>query len=60
MFSKRVYEKSQMKDIRVASVQFEHVPSDKQANLAKIKSFVKKAKEQQVSLIVFPECCITG
>ena len=49
-----------MKNIRVASVQFEHVPSDKQANLAKIKTFVKKAKERHVELIVFPECCITG
>ncbi len=49
-----------MKDIRVASVQFESIPSDKQGNLAKITSFVKKAKEQQVALMVFPECCITG
>jgi predicted amidohydrolase len=49
-----------MKNIRVASVQFEHAPSDKQANLAKIKSYVARAAEQGVELIVFPECCITG
>ena len=60
MFFECTEGKFQMKDIRVASVQFEHLPSDKQANLAKIKSFVKEAKEQQVSLVVFPECCITG
>jgi len=49
-----------MKNIRVASVQFEHLPSDKKANLAKIENFVVKAVEQQVELIVFPEACITG
>ena len=49
-----------MKNIRVASVQFEHVPSDKQANLAKIEHFVRKAAGLGVELIVFPEACITG
>ena len=49
-----------MKNIRAASVQFEHTPSDKQANLAKIEDFVHQAKQQQVELIVFPECCISG
>lgn len=49
-----------MKNIRAASVQFEHAPSDKQANLAKIESFVRQAKQQQVELMVFPECCISG
>jgi len=49
-----------MKNIRVASVQFEHVPSDKQANLAKIGNFVRQAATQDVELIVFPEACITG
>ncbi len=49
-----------MKNIRVASVQFEHVPSDKKANLAKIENFVRQAAEQGVELIVFPEACITG
>lgn len=49
-----------MRDIRVASVQFEHAAGDRTANLAKIESFVTRAAERQVNLIVFPECCITG
>jgi predicted amidohydrolase len=49
-----------MKNIRVASVQFEHVAADKKANLAKINYFVQKAAVKGVELIVFPEACITG
>lgn len=41
-------------------MQFEHVPGDKLANLAKIRSFVEKAAKRGVELIVFPECCVTG
>ena len=49
-----------MKNIRVASVQFEHIAGDKKANLAQIENFVAKAAEQNIELIVFPEACITG
>ncbi len=49
-----------MRDIRVASVQFEHAAGDKRANLRKVRSFVEKAAKQNVEIIVFPECCITG
>jgi predicted amidohydrolase len=49
-----------MKNIRVASVQFEHTAGDKKANLSKIENFVKQAAGQDVELVVFPECCITG
>ena len=49
-----------MKNIRVASVQFEHAPGDKKANLGKIESFVERAADKKVEMIVFPECCITG
>ncbi|OHB73526.1 MAG: acyltransferase [Planctomycetes bacterium RBG_16_55_9] len=49
-----------MKNIRVASVQFEHAAGDKKANLAKIERFVKQAAKQGVELIAFPECCVTG
>lgn len=49
-----------MKNIRVASVQFEHTPGDKRANIAKIRHFVKQAAEKNVEMIVFPECCISG
>lgn len=49
-----------MNNMKVASVQFEHTPGDKNANLCKIKSFVEQAARNNVELIVFPECCITG
>ncbi len=49
-----------MQNIRVASVQFNHTPGDKKANMAKIRTFVQDAARQQVELIVFPEMCITG
>jgi len=49
-----------MRNIRVASVQFEHAAGDKQANLTKIENFVKQTAEGNVELIAFPECCITG
>jgi len=49
-----------LKDIRVASVQFEHQDGDKPANLAVIKSFVAQAAANDVKIIAFPECCITG
>ena len=46
--------------LRVASVQFESAPGDKNFNFRKIESFVAEAARQKVRLIVFPECCITG
>ena len=49
-----------MQNIRAASVQFNHVPGDKAANMAKIRAFVQAAAEQKVELLVFPEMCITG
>jgi len=49
-----------MRDIRVASVQFEHAAGDKAMNLACIADFVRQAAARDVELIVFPECCITG
>jgi len=49
-----------MKNIRVASVQFNHAPGNKAANMAKIRAFVKDAARQKVDLIVFPEMCISG
>ncbi len=49
-----------MKTLRVAAVQFEHAPGDKQANFAKVEAFVQQAAAQGVQLIVFPECCLTG
>ena len=46
-----------MKDIRVASVQFEHAPSDKQA---KIAYWAREAASAGAEILVYPECCITG
>ncbi|QEG36297.1 nitrilase family protein [Bythopirellula goksoeyrii] len=49
-----------MKPLRVASVQFQHVPSNKAANLETIGHFVRAAAERDVQIILFPECCISG
>ena len=49
-----------MNNIRVASVQFQHSPGDRQANLKKIQAFVEQAAARRVELIAFPEMCITG
>jgi predicted amidohydrolase len=49
-----------MKPIRVGSVQMQHAPGDKKANLDKIRKFVEQAAAEKVDLIVFPECCISG
>jgi len=49
-----------MTNLTVASVQFQHVNGNKDANLATIERFVGEAASQNVELIIFPECCITG
>ena len=49
-----------MNNIRAASVQFQHVPGDKSANLNKICAFVERAEARGIELIVFPEMCISG
>lgn len=46
--------------IRAAVVQFEHAAGAKEKNFAKIEFFAAAAAEQQVQLLAFPECCITG
>ncbi len=46
--------------IRTASVQFQHHPGDKQANLDRIAHFVARAAGLGVEVIAFPEMCITG
>src|SRR4026209_887785 len=46
--------------LRVASVQFESAPGDKAANFRKVEAFLERAARQNVRLIVFPECCLTG
>ncbi|QDT14763.1 nitrilase family protein [Alienimonas californiensis] len=49
-----------MKDIKVASVQFNHRAGDKPYNVAVIERFVEEAAERNVELISFPEMCVTG
>lgn len=49
-----------MKNIRVATVQFEAQPKNKTANLEKIRKFTEAAGRRKVKIIAFPECCITG
>lgn len=49
-----------MRDIRVATVQFQHAPGDKPYNLDRIRHFVTEAARSRVEIIAFPEMCITG
>ena len=49
-----------VKDIRAGSVQYNHVPGDKEANLRTIGLFARQAADRGVRLLVFPEMCITG
>ncbi len=49
-----------MRDIRVATVQFQPVPGDKAHNLGRIRHFVTEAARSRVELIAFPEMCLTG
>ena len=49
-----------MRSIRVAAVQMEHAPGNKDANLEKIRAFVDLATHRGVEMIAFPECCVTG
>ena len=46
--------------LRVATVQFQHEAGDKLANLRTIRRFVQQAAAEQVRMIAFPECCISG
>jgi predicted amidohydrolase len=49
-----------MRDIRVATVQFQHAPGDRDYNLGRIRHFVAEAAASGVEIIAFPEMCITG
>ena len=52
-----------MRDIRVATVQFQHAAGDKAYNFGRIRHFVTeaaRAARARVELIAFPEMCLTG
>jgi len=49
-----------MRDIRVATVQFQHEPGNKAYNLDRVRHFVTEAARSNVEIIAFPEMCLTG
>ena len=46
--------------MKVATVQFQHRAGDRSYNFDVIEAFVEQASAEDVELIVFPECCLTG
>ena len=49
-----------MRDVRVASVQMESAAGDKEANFRKVERFTAEAAGRGASVVLFPECCLTG
>ncbi len=49
-----------MNTLRAATVQFQHLPGDKEANVATLRAFVEEAARERADLVVFPEMCLTG
>ncbi|MBN1674999.1 MAG: nitrilase family protein [Kiritimatiellae bacterium] len=49
-----------MNALKIAAVQFRHAPGRIAANLTKIEGFVRRASEQGVALVAFPEMCLPG
>jgi len=46
--------------VKVAAVQFEHHPDDKQYNLGRVAHFANRAAAAGARLVVCPEMCLTG
>lgn len=53
-------EKHDTRTVRVASVQMESAPGDKDANFRKIEAFTAAAAKQGATIVIFPECCLSG
>jgi predicted amidohydrolase len=49
-----------MKDVRVASVQIESAAGDKDSNFLKVERLTVEAADRGASVVIFPECCLTG
>lgn len=49
-----------MRDLRIATAQFEHRDGDKAYNLSHIAALTGRAKDQGAEVVSFHECCITG
>ena len=46
--------------MRIALVQMTAIRNDKKANLDKMETFIKKASEENASIVCFPELSVTG
>jgi predicted amidohydrolase len=49
-----------MRDIRVATAQFEHRDGDKAYNFGRVRALTRKAAEQGAEVVSFHECCLSG
>ena len=49
-----------MRDIRVATAQFEHRDKDREHNLEKIRELTRRAVEQVAEIVSFHEGCLSG
>ena len=49
-----------MRDIRVATVQFQHAPGDKAYNLSRVRHYAAEAARAGAEIVAFPEMCLTG
>jgi (R)-amidase len=49
-----------LRDLRVASAQFEHRDNDKAYNLSRIRDLTRQAVEQGAQIVSFHECSISG
>jgi len=49
-----------MRDIRVATAQFEHRNNDKVYNLSRVRALTRRAVEQGAEIVSFHECCLSG
>jgi predicted amidohydrolase len=49
-----------MRDIRIATAQFEHRDGDKAYNLARIRALTRRAVEQGAEIVSFHECSVPG
>jgi predicted amidohydrolase len=49
-----------MRDLRVATVQFQHAPGDKAYNLGRVRHFAHEAKRAGAEIVACPEMCLTG
>jgi predicted amidohydrolase len=49
-----------MRDIRVATAQFEHRNDDKAYNLSRVRGLTRRAVEQGAEMVSFHECCLSG